>query len=233
MTLQSSEDGVKRPYNAPRRAAQAEATRIAILEAAADLFNAQGFTQTTIKQIADRAAVSEQTVYNIFDDKIGVLYAGAMHVMETGTGDPEIELIEALQAEPDPLLRIRIAARATREIWESGALELEQLVASPDIKDTRLIELSEKTLAHTLEMTRVMVELLYPDAIRRGDTSLEEIAEYFTAVDTGATVNKLLRLGWTLEDYEQWVVKVLTLFLDPEFTTSNAPPGAESGAGTA
>lgn len=186
-----------------------------------ELFNSQGFTKTTIKQIADKADVSEQTVYNIFDDKVGVLYAAAIHAMETGTGDPEIELIDALRAEPDPLLRIRTAARATREIWESGALELEQLVSGPDIQDPRLTELSEKALAHTMEMTRVMVQILYPDAIRRRDTSLDEIATYLTAVDTAATVNKLTSLGWTLEDYENWVVKILTLFLDPAFLASS------------
>lgn len=191
------------------------------------MFNAQGFTQTTIRQIADKAGVSEQTVYNIFDDKIGVLYAAAMHAMETGTGDPEIELIDALRAEPDPMLRIRIAARVTREIWESGALELEQLISGPDVNDPRLTELSEKALAHTHEMTRVMVEILYPDAIRRRDTSLDEIAAYFTSVDTAATVKKLIRLGWTLEDYENWVIKILTLFLDPAVVASSNSPRAK------
>jgi len=56
---------------------------------------------------------------------------------------------------------------------------------------------------------------------RRRDTSLDEIATYFTAVDTAATVNKLIRLGWTLEDYENWVVKILTLLLDPVFLASS------------
>jgi len=216
VTLQSSADGVKRPYHAPRREAQAEQTRNGILEAAMALFNVQGFTQTTMKQVADQAQVSEQTVYNIFEDKIGLLCAAGLHAMDTGTGDPEVELIGALQAEPDPVHRIRIAARATREIWESGALELEQMVSNPDLKDQRLIELSELALEHTLASTRTIVEILYPDEIRRPGMSLDDIATYFTAVDTGATISKLLKLGWTLEDYERWVVQLLVLFLDPE-----------------
>lgn len=186
-----------------------------------ELFNVQGFSQTTMKQVADKAEVSEQTVYNVFDDKIGLLHAAGMHAIETGTGDPELELIEALRAEPDPLERIRIAARATREIWGGGALELEQIVSNPDVKDPRLIELSEKALTHTFTMTRVMVEILYPDDIRRPETSLDDIAAYFTAVDTAATVSKLIKLGWTLHDYEEWVNKILTLFLDPAYQASN------------
>lgn len=182
-----------------------------------ELFSSQGFTNTTVREVADRAEVSEQTVYNAFGDKIGLLYAGAVHAMETGTGDPEVDLIEALRAESDPMERIRIAARSAREIWEGGALELEQMVSNPDVKDPRLIELSEMALAHTLASTRTMVEILYPDEIRRPGASLDDIAAYFTAVDTAATVGKLLKLGWTLQHYEKWVVELLTLFLDPHW----------------
>jgi hypothetical protein len=60
-----------------------------------------------------------------------------------------------------------------------------------------------------------MFEILYPDEIRRPGMGLDYIAAYFTAVDTAATVSKLLKLGWTLQHYEKWVVELLTLFLDP------------------
>ena len=181
-----------------------------------ELFNIHGFTATTVSQVAEKAAVSEQTVYNVFGDKIGLLHAAGMHAINTGTGDPEVDLIEALRAEPDPMERISLAARATREIWEGGAFELEQMVFSPDVKDPRLVKLADKALEHTLASTRTMVEILYPDEIRRPEFDLEDIAVYFTAVDTAATVSKLLRLGWTLEDYERWIVLLLTLFVDPD-----------------
>jgi AcrR family transcriptional regulator len=181
-----------------------------------ELFNIHGFTGTTVSQVAEKAAVSEQTVYNVFRDKIGLLHAAGMHAMATGAGDPEVDLIEVLRAEPDPMKRIRLAARATREIWEGGAFELEQMVYSPDVKDARLVELADNALAHTLASTRTMVEILYPDEIRRPEFDLDDIAVYFTAVDTAATVSKLLGLGWTLEDYENWIVQLLNLFLDPD-----------------
>jgi AcrR family transcriptional regulator len=193
-----------------------------------ELFNTQGFTKTTVRQVADKAAVSEQTVYNVFGDKVGLLYAAGMHAMETGTGDPEVELTEALHAEPDAMERIRIAARATREIWEGGAFELEEMVYSPEVKDPRLIELSEKALTHTLASTRAMVEILYPDEIRRPGMSLDDIAAYFTAVDTAATVSKLIKLGWTLQHYEDWVIEILILFLDPGWLDqqTSTPPAS-------
>lgn len=216
MTLYPSNEPVKRGYNAPRREAQANQTRHAILEAAMELFNDQGFTKTTVSQVAEKAEVSEQTVYNVFGDKVGLLYAAGMNAIETGAGDPEIDLIEALGGEPDPMERIRLAARATKEIWAGGAFELEQMVFSPDVRDPRLIELSEKALKHTLESTRTMVEILFPDSLRRSGLDLDDIAVVFTAIDTAATVSKLIKLGWTLDDYENWLVQFLVLFLDPD-----------------
>jgi AcrR family transcriptional regulator len=181
-----------------------------------ELFNDQGFTKTTVSQVAEKAEVSEQTVYNVFGDKVGLLYAAGMNAIETGAGDPEIDLIEALGGEPDPMERIRLAARATKEIWAGGAFELEQMVFSPDVRDPRLIELSEKALKHTLESTRTMVEILFPDSLRRSGLDLDDIAVVFTAIDTAATVSKLIKLGWTLDDYENWLVQFLVLFLDPD-----------------
>ena len=216
MTLYPSNEPVKRGYNAPRREAQANQTRHAILEAAMELFNDQGFTKTTVSQVAEKAEVSEQTVYNVFGDKVGLLYAAGMNAIETGAGDPEIDLIEALRAEPDTMERIKLAARATKEIWAGGAFELEQMVFSPDVRDPRLIELSEKALKHTLESTRTMVEILFPDSLRRSGLDLDDIAVVFTAIDTAATVSKLIKLGWTLDDYENWLVQFLVLFLDPD-----------------
>ena len=191
-----------------------------------ELFNTHGFTGTTVSQVAEKASVSEQTVYNVFGDKIGLLHAAGMHAIDTGTGDPDVDLIEALRAEPDPMKRIRLAARAARDIWEGGAFELEEMVYSPDVQDPRLIELAENALTHTHASTRTMVEILYPDDIRRPGFNVEDIAVYFTAVDTAATVSKLLRLGWTLDDYEDWIVHLLTLFLDPDRPKTSQPTRA-------
>lgn len=65
----------RRPYDAPRRRARAEATRQAILDSARRLFAANGILATTVTAIAREAAVSPQTVYALFRSKAGVLLA--------------------------------------------------------------------------------------------------------------------------------------------------------------
>jgi AcrR family transcriptional regulator len=66
---------VKRRYDASRRRQQADATRRRILDAAADLFVANGYGPTTMKEIAEHAGVAVDTVYATFGSKVRVLTA--------------------------------------------------------------------------------------------------------------------------------------------------------------
>lgn len=69
-------DEVKsRPYDSPIRREQAEATRLRIIEAAAELFEADGYARTTVKAIAAKAGVSPDTIYAAFGSKGRVLTA--------------------------------------------------------------------------------------------------------------------------------------------------------------
>jgi AcrR family transcriptional regulator len=65
----------KRRYHSPSRQAQAARTRAQILEAADELFRAQGFGATTIRQVAEAAAVVPETVYANFGSKVRLLTA--------------------------------------------------------------------------------------------------------------------------------------------------------------
>src|SRR2546429_5882118 len=65
----------RRPYESPRRRAQAEATRKDILDAAQRLFEANGYAATTMAEIAGEAGVALKTVYLAFETKSGLLRA--------------------------------------------------------------------------------------------------------------------------------------------------------------
>ena len=104
-----------RRYDSPRRREQAAATRRAILEAAAWLFERQGYAATTMAQIAERAGVSLKTVYLAFETKSGVLRA-LWHLRLRGEGQEEVPVaqqpwyIETVE-EPDPERQLRLNAR--------------------------------------------------------------------------------------------------------------------------
>ena len=214
MTLQNPNKDVKRRYSSPRRETQAQETKTLILDAAAQLFTSKGFTETTIKDVAREATVSEQTIYNVFGDKTGLLHQVGLYFLESDENQ-YAELVDALRAEPDAKERIRIVARDSRLQWETGALEFDRLVFGTDVNDPRLADLEEQVLAYKLEVNRAICEVLFPDSIRRGDVSIEEIAEFTTAIDSAQTVRTLIGLGWTTDQWENWVVQLLTFFLDP------------------
>ena len=197
------------------REQQARETRRAIFDAALELFTRNGFAETSVREVAELARVSEQTVYNGFADKIGLLHAAGLEYADLSAGRAEAAFLEALRAERDPLERIKMVARGSRETWASGAIELEMLVLSHEVRDPRLDELERISMQHKLDGTRAVCEILFPDDIRRPDVSLDDIVTFSTAVDSGSVVKTLLELGWSLDHWEAWVAQLLVLFLDP------------------
>src|SRR5215213_1939822 len=67
----------RRGYHSPRRQEQAEATRLAILDAAERRFAAQGYAAATVAGIAAEAGVAARTVYLAFESKAGTLRLAA------------------------------------------------------------------------------------------------------------------------------------------------------------
>jgi AcrR family transcriptional regulator len=65
----------KRAYSSPVRQEQAALTRARILDAAGELFVTEGYGRTTIRQMAEAAQVSPDTVYAVFGSKARILTA--------------------------------------------------------------------------------------------------------------------------------------------------------------
>ena len=102
-------ESVKRPYESPRRRAQAAATRHQILDAAQRLFEADGYAATTMAAIAREAGVALKTVYVAFETKGGVLRALWHLLLRGDEADVAVQdrsWYQAVLAEPDPVRRL-------------------------------------------------------------------------------------------------------------------------------
>jgi len=77
-----------------------------ILQVARRLFIQQGYTATSIRQIAEEAQIGKATVYHHFPDKQTIILALLRNTM-----NQQGSLLEAVQAESDPRRRIEIAVR--------------------------------------------------------------------------------------------------------------------------
>jgi AcrR family transcriptional regulator len=86
----------------------ASETYSAILETARRLFIKQGYTATSMRQLAAEAGIGKATIYHHFPDKEAV----AMALLESDTAGLEKTLL-LLREQSDPRERIRVAASAS------------------------------------------------------------------------------------------------------------------------
>jgi AcrR family transcriptional regulator len=137
-----------------RRERKKRETRLALVEAAIDLFADQGVEGTTIEQISDRADVSERTFYRYFATKEEVLFADSIERRE------RFAAALASRPEEEPLLDgVRVAARELLAV----------VVARPDhgLRRQRLIHASDALHARHLRTTEEWAGLVAEHAARR------------------------------------------------------------------
>jgi AcrR family transcriptional regulator len=209
-----NEDSVKRRYHSPRRDEQARATRVAILDAARDLFLSDGYAATSIHAIAERAQVSRQTIYDIFGDKASLLFAvGERVVMTEDEPGPIMESARwgAVVDEPDPHERVRTVARMSRDMWEEGMVDFEWMTYEAAANDPRLHEMLRQAIQQKRRDTEAIAAVLVPEEIRKGGaSSFDKIVDLITAIDSAYVVRTLINdFGWNYDDYEAWLAKIL------------------------
>jgi AcrR family transcriptional regulator len=109
----------RRPYDAPRRREQAIQTRAEIAAAARHLFTSRGWGQTTVRDIAKAARVSEPTVYKAYGGKAGL--AGALVDAVDLAADVARQLAELEAAQGDPPAQLAAMVAFDRRLFERGA----------------------------------------------------------------------------------------------------------------
>lgn len=109
-------DEVKRP---DKRAERSRHTREKVVEAARELFLAQGYGATNLQEVADRAGVAIQTIYFVFHNK-RTLFKDVVDTSIAGDAEPvatmDREWFRAACAEPTAAGQLRAHVHGTREI---------------------------------------------------------------------------------------------------------------------
>jgi AcrR family transcriptional regulator len=114
----------KRPYEKRARAAQEEATRLRVIEAAMELHGTVGPARTTISAIAERAGVRRATVYRHFPDE-RALFMGCSGAWRERHPVPDPATWAAI---PDPAGRLEAALDALYGWYEQAAPMLGKLL---------------------------------------------------------------------------------------------------------
>ena len=183
-----------RPYDSPRRREQAEATRRAVLDAARDLFERDGYVATSVPAVAEEARVAVKTVYLAFSTKSRLLRAVwdlALKGDDDETPVAQRSWYREILDEPDPERQLRVNARNARAVKTriAGILRVirDAAPADPEIAS--------------------LWELIQSDFYANQRTIVESLQEK-RALAPGLDVDRATDLLWTLNHPDVWLLLV-------------------------
>jgi AcrR family transcriptional regulator len=209
---------VKRSYDASRRREQARARRLAVVMAARDLFERDGFRPTTIAAIAARAGVSAESIYKGFRTK-AALAKVVFDLVIAGDDEPvpvaERPAMQAVRDEPDVWRKIAMFAEglAQRQARSAG---VQILIRDGRHVDDSLAPIWAKLTGEGLAgMTMLGRHLLATGQLRDG-IGLGEVRDVlwnYLAIDHYERL--VLTQGWPLERYSRWLTNAIIGALCP------------------
>ena len=196
----------KRPYRSDARVEAAERTRSKVLEAGRFLFSRKGIDATTIAQIAERAGVSEPTVYATMKSKAGLLHA-LMHDAMFGPRFKQAR--QQLDGVLDPVQRVAMTAQVARAIYECESAELSLLLKSaafsPELRKTQQ---SFEVLRRQMQQERV--DNLYATGRSKKGLKKEAAATLMWMYTSREVYHKLVvESAWTPDQYQAWLERTL------------------------
>ena len=209
---------VKRSYDGSRRRAQARARRLAVVQAARDLFERDGFRPTTIAAIAAHAGVSAESVYKGFGTKAALAKA-VFDLVIAGDDEPvpvaERPAVQAVRDEPDVRRKIAmfVAGLAERQARSAG---VQILIRDGRHVDDSLAPVWAKLNDEGLAGMTVLGRHLLQTGQLRDEIDLEEVRDVlwnYLAIDTYERL--VLTQGWPLERYSRWLAHAITSAICP------------------
>ncbi len=216
---------LRRRYQSPRRAAQAEQTRRDILTTAGLLFRERGYG-VPLAEIANEAGVVVETVYRIFGSKAALFRAALEALLAGGAGRAEIPIderpaIRAIRDEPDPRKQVAGYA-ATQPGIHRRAGPLLRALRDARGTDPELRRLWDETEAWRFDGQRRFVRMLADRGALRPGLAVDAGMDIAWTLCSLAVYDSLvLGRGWGDERYQAW----LTDTLIRELLATGAPGG--------
>jgi AcrR family transcriptional regulator len=209
---------VKRSYDASGRREQARARRLAVVLAARDLFERDGFRPTTIAAIAAHAGVSAESVYKGFGTKAALAKA-VFDLVIAGDDEPvpvaERPAMQAVRDEPDLRRKIAmfVAGLAQRQARSAG---VQILIRDGRHVDDSLVPVWAKLTDEGLAgMTMLGRNLLETGQLRDG-IDLGEVRDVLWNYLSIDHYERLVRTQrWSLERYSRWLAHAITSAICP------------------
>jgi len=199
------------PYDNRQRQETARTTRARIIEAAKASFLGHGFGGTTIRQVAEDAEVSQETIYKTFGGKAALLKS--VYDVSLAGDDDDIPLAArpeaiAVRDAPSPAAAAKAYAELAQLISSRIDPLLRVLLGARDT-DKALAE-----FARTTEKERHVGSSLYVrhwerTGWLRDDITLDHAIDALWALNSPQPRWLLLDHGWSDEEYTQWLASLI------------------------
>lgn len=195
-----------------KRSQRAAETRRRILDAAHDLFVANGYGATNLQEVADRAGVAIQTIYFVFGNKRKLLKA-LVDVTIAGDDEPLATMNRPwfrdaiASATADALLRAHV--RGTGEVLNRVAA-ITDMVATAAASDSEIAQLWPDGERPRLEVHTAAAEALVAKLGARAGITAEAAADIlFALLSTEIYLLFVRERGWPPKRWEQWTYDTL------------------------
>jgi AcrR family transcriptional regulator len=212
MSLVKSQASVKRPYRSPLREANAQGTRLAVIEAAARLFAERGYVATSLEDVAKEAGVSRATIFTSVGGKADLLKA-AYDVAIVGDDEP-VPLPQrpwaiAVRNEPDPERMVDGYARMITEVSGRVASVYEAMRGAA-AADGEARSLLERMRSERRGGSAGLIGFLVArSALRPGLDKTRAADVVWVLNDPGLYHLLVHERGWTPGQFQKWLAETL------------------------
>ena len=184
------------------RARQAQFTRDEILGAARRLFAENGYSRTSVRDIAEAAGVSAQTVY----DSIGSKQAIVARLNDLIDAEADIlAIVIASAGSTDPEQILAVQAKVIRSILEHCGDIIRALVSGATAEPELALVMAEGNRRHVEGARRIVSALVELDALDPSVTASAAMATLSATSDVSFAVLLADVYGWSLDEIEAWI----------------------------
>ena len=204
-----------RTYNSDFRRRQAEATRVRVIEAAAELFGTQGYAGTSLARIAEHAGVSVETVRN-HGPKAALLRAATEYAafgLESGGDWEHFESAQPIIAATRKEDLVGLSADDQTALAARGA-SVWRAIAGAATSDPE-IEITYRSLCADIRSQNAKILRIFADrGWLRADMAFDEAVDFFTVVVNFDTYIRIVLVEQRpVEEYRAYIARMLRYLL--------------------
>lgn len=190
-----------------KRAERSRRTRETIIEAARELFIAQGYGATNLQDVAERAGVAVQTIYFVFGNK-RTLFKDVVDTTIAGDTEPvatmDREWFRTACAAPTAAVQLRTHVHGTREILDRVA-PITPLIATAAATDPEIAAQwpRDEDPRYTVQHTAATALVAKPGA-RPGLSAATAADLLFGLLSPELYLVFVRDRGWSPDAWEEW-----------------------------